>query len=483
MAIMDYAKIQRQPDGTGKILVTTVGVPDRGSYVTEQAILDYVASHSLTQGYYYNGNFYEESSHTTVIAADVDYLYLDLASDTLFRWNGASYVRLIPADILTQSMVVDNVSSHYTDLPLSANMGLELQDQIDNLMARGRFLSLWNCVTGLPTTNPTEMPYTYKAGDYYIVSTVGSTNYKPTGSTYTGVASTTVETLEITANDFYEYDGTNWMLLNNTQKTVSFANLAGSPDDNLALAAEFSDVVRHDFDVPGSAQLVNSDLLDGHPASYFAKETEVDDIRGNSDEYDPTETYNTDDYAIQNGTLYKCLQDNVTGTWDATKWIRIDLTSLETYSRNAVFKTADLPGTATPINADKLDNHDSTYFATASEVSSLTTYKTGTVTSTYTISSAVTYLYRYGNMVFCAIYIDVLETVGSSTVLATIPNGFRPIRQVYACGQNVGTSVTVPVLNFIRVFSDGTVSQNYGNIYIGSLMIIGSWVTDNAMPS
>ena len=78
----------------------------------------------------------------------------------------------------------------------------ELQDQIDNLQGRGRFLSVWDATTGLPTTEPeTELPYEYHTGDYYIVGTVGTTNYKPEGTEYTGDASTTVETDEIKSGD------------------------------------------------------------------------------------------------------------------------------------------------------------------------------------------------------------------------------------------------------------------------------------------
>lgn len=44
-----------------------------------------------------------------------------------------------------------------------------------------------------------------------------------------------------------------------------------------------------------------------------------------ADAYDDTATYNTGDYCIYGGELYKCNDDNVTGTWDATKW---DLTKV-----------------------------------------------------------------------------------------------------------------------------------------------------------
>lgn len=39
-----------------------------------------------------------------------------------------------------------------------------------------------------------------------------------------------------------------------------------------------------------------------------------------AEEYDTTETYNTGDPTLYGGTLYKCKANNVTGTWDSTKW-------------------------------------------------------------------------------------------------------------------------------------------------------------------
>lgn len=86
---------------------------------------------------------------------------------------------------------------------------------------RGRFLALWNCATGLAESNPPSSPYPYGVGDYYIVGTVGTTNYKPSGSSYViGTASTTVETNDVAVNDTYYYDGTNWNLQKNTATTV-----------------------------------------------------------------------------------------------------------------------------------------------------------------------------------------------------------------------------------------------------------------------
>lgn len=111
-----------------------------------------------------------------------------------------------------------------------------LQDQIDTLSARGRFLSLWDATTGLAESTPQISPYIYKTGDYFIVDKVGEVNYRPTGTEYViGQASTVVETEELATDDVYYFDGATWHLQINHGKTVSFANLAGSPDDNIAL--------------------------------------------------------------------------------------------------------------------------------------------------------------------------------------------------------------------------------------------------------
>lgn len=143
-------------------------------------------------------------------------------------------------------VVVNNVVSTDTDKSLSANMGKELNDRIDSVASRGRYLSAWVASTGLPATNPpglsTGDTYTYRSGDYYIVGTVSSgTHYKPSGSSYVvGTASTTVETDTINANDVYFYDGTNWILQINTQKEITFANIAGQPSDNSNLASSLN---------------------------------------------------------------------------------------------------------------------------------------------------------------------------------------------------------------------------------------------------
>lgn len=124
-----------------------------------------------------------------------------------FKLNGASSV----TDGVAQLNTVDNVTSAGNQLPLTANQGKLLNDRINNLESIGRFLSLWNCTTGMPASNPSEMPYEYKRGDYYVVSQTGETNYMPHGSIYDGTASTEPITEDMNTGDVFRYDGTVWL--------------------------------------------------------------------------------------------------------------------------------------------------------------------------------------------------------------------------------------------------------------------------------
>ena len=121
--------------------------------------------------------------------------------------------------------VIDNLYTVDSNDALSAKQWKLLYDYIQNLQSVGKFLSNWNSATGLPATNPSTSPYTYSTWDYYIiwnVATSPATNYRPSWSSYTiWTASTTVETDTVNIWDIYFYDGTNWLLLINTARTIA----------------------------------------------------------------------------------------------------------------------------------------------------------------------------------------------------------------------------------------------------------------------
>ena len=143
-----------------------------------------------------------------------------------------------------------------------------VDDKYADLMAKWKFLSLWDCTTWQPLSFPLDTPYTYHTGDYFMVETVSSAtppvNYKPNGSSYTGTASSTTETWEVKVWDFYVYDGSVWLLASNHWKTVSFANLAWQPSDNANLEtalnakANATDLNTKTFFLSSTSDLINA---------------------------------------------------------------------------------------------------------------------------------------------------------------------------------------------------------------------------------
>ena len=68
-----------------------------------------------------------------------------------------------------------------------------------------------------------------------MVTVVGDTNYKPTGTSYTGTASTTVETGTVVANDTYIFDGTSWELVHAEQPATAWGTITGTLADQTDL--------------------------------------------------------------------------------------------------------------------------------------------------------------------------------------------------------------------------------------------------------
>ncbi len=138
----------------------------------------------------------------------------------------------------TETVYWNNLDKSSSD---TTKIGDEIQrvdNRINNVSARGRFLSGWDCTTGLPVDAPAHLPYEYKTGDYYIISKIGDsgqTNYKPNGTEFNAVPSSTVEWTAIAVGDTYCYTNTGWIYIANDAPVISFAQIAGQPCDNTAL--------------------------------------------------------------------------------------------------------------------------------------------------------------------------------------------------------------------------------------------------------
>ena len=144
----------------------------------------------------------------------------DWAQVNVIEWVKVNWTKLTPDAQKNVNVevpiVVDNVYTADSEKALSANMGKQLSQEIENLKARWRFLSFWNAVAGKPTSEPPQSPYTYHTWDYFIVDSVATawwTNYRPEWTSYTtGDVSTTVETELIVRGSMYIFDWEDWLL-------------------------------------------------------------------------------------------------------------------------------------------------------------------------------------------------------------------------------------------------------------------------------
>lgn len=53
----------------------------------------------VVEGYYYNSRFYTTSAHTTVITGETGKIYVDLATNSCYRYGGSAYVKITSTDI------------------------------------------------------------------------------------------------------------------------------------------------------------------------------------------------------------------------------------------------------------------------------------------------------------------------------------------------------------------------------------------------
>lgn len=77
------------------------GVPtlDANGKILETYLPSYVDD--VVEGYYYDGKFYTTSAHTTEIPAETGKIYVDIPSNTTYRWSGTTYVPITnPIDIM-----------------------------------------------------------------------------------------------------------------------------------------------------------------------------------------------------------------------------------------------------------------------------------------------------------------------------------------------------------------------------------------------
>lgn len=91
--VYSWAKAENKPSYTASEIGTNGVAPLNASGLIDQQYLpSYVDD--IIEGYYYNGSFYEEAAHTTVITPETGKVYVDLSNNQTYRWGGSAYARL-----------------------------------------------------------------------------------------------------------------------------------------------------------------------------------------------------------------------------------------------------------------------------------------------------------------------------------------------------------------------------------------------------
>lgn len=93
---------QVQEDDEAWQTISIHGVPtiDANGKILETFLPSYVDD--VVEGYYYDGKFYTSSAHTTEITAETGKIYVDIPSNTTYRYGGTSYVLITnPVDVMT----------------------------------------------------------------------------------------------------------------------------------------------------------------------------------------------------------------------------------------------------------------------------------------------------------------------------------------------------------------------------------------------
>ena len=163
-------------------------------------------------------------------------------------------------------------------------------------------------------------------------------------------------------------------------------------------------------------------------------------------DYDENTTYNTGDKVIYQGLFYVCNDDNVTGTWDATKWDALTV--------------ADLNGKLLPMSTTDPDKVADRIEALEKANDSSLLYKPTVTEPTLTNGNNYnhrTYYYKHGTRVCLSLGVSGLNIGLSGQILFVLPSGYKPRLSLSlgTCGYSFDKTSAVQILD------NGTVIVQY----------------------
>jgi hypothetical protein len=120
ITITDSTKIPVSEKGTANGVATL----DASGLVPSSQLPSYVDD--VIEGYFYNGKFYKESAHTTVISGEQGKIYVSLDTNIEYRWSGSSWVNISnPLDIATTEEAKAGVNDEKVMTPLKVKQAIE----------------------------------------------------------------------------------------------------------------------------------------------------------------------------------------------------------------------------------------------------------------------------------------------------------------------------------------------------------------------
>lgn len=213
---------------------------------------------------------------------------------------------------------------------------------------------------------------------------------------------------------------------------------------------------------------VNSDIEYTTDLADFTDKTTLGAIKETAkgkniaDEYDDTQTYNKGDVVICKNTLYICTDDNITGTFDPSKWSATTIDNI-------------IGSLSTLTTTDK-----SSLVGAVNEVDGKVTPQTITITPNTTVATGFDYsVVKVGKLVSYYISCQLTASItATGTVIASgLPKAVRDtqIPVTALSGANVGQT------NQMAIMTDGKLQTRYTSTAIfpnGAYMLAsGCYIT------
>lgn len=106
---VEWANVQNKPtipdsaDDVGAVATALVGQPngvaslDASGIIPSSQLPSFVDD--VVEGYYYDGAFYKDDEHTTVITGETSKIYVDIDTNLSYRYSGSAYVQITSSDM------------------------------------------------------------------------------------------------------------------------------------------------------------------------------------------------------------------------------------------------------------------------------------------------------------------------------------------------------------------------------------------------